>query len=100
VSVDLGVKTAAFQVPDLVEGSALLEFLRLAWGAWLEHRADGTFVVVLAPERPTGLDALLGAVEEWLQCRAFLALPFHVDGGAFVMGRDGSIAPSPRSPLD
>jgi hypothetical protein len=78
----------------------LLEELQSHCG-WVENGLDGTFVVVLAPERISELDELLASVETWINEQTFLAIRFYLDGRVYIMQRGGFVGraygDSPRS---
>jgi hypothetical protein len=83
--------TAAFELPCLTAAMELLNWLQSDWVGWIENGLAGTFVVVLAPERVSQLDELLGSVESWIAKQAFLAIRFHLGGRMYLMQRDGFI---------
>jgi hypothetical protein len=87
--------TAAFELPSVNHALELLRELR-NWVCWIENGLDGTFVVVLAPERISDLNGLMSRVEKWIAEQEFLAMRFHLDGRAYIMQRDGFVGPWDR----
>jgi hypothetical protein len=83
--------TGAFEVPSLGDAAALFKELRPTWGGWIESGLDGTFVVVLVPERISELNQLLAGVEDWVTRQSFLAIRFHLDGRVYILQRGGFI---------
>ena len=83
--------TGAFQVPSIVDAAELFKELRPNWGGWIESGLDGTFVVVLVPERISELDELLAEVESWITRQSFLAIRFYLDGRVYILQRGGFI---------
>jgi hypothetical protein len=79
--------TAAFELPSLTDALELLEELQANWLGWIENGLDGTFVVVLAPEKISELNELLSTVERWITGQAFLAISLHLDGRAYIVQR-------------
>lgn len=84
--------TAAFELPSVSHALELLRELR-NWVCWIENGLDGTFVVVLAPERISDLNGLMSRVEKWIAEQEFLAMRFHLDDRAYVMQRNGFVRP-------
>jgi hypothetical protein len=87
-------ETAAFELPSLADALELLEHLQSNWCAWTENSLDGTFVVVLAPERISEFNELLASVESWITRQSFLAIRFYLDGRVYIMQRGGFIGPA------
>jgi hypothetical protein len=81
----------AFEVPSLEDAAALFKELRPTWGGWIESGLDGTFVVVLVPERISELNQLLAGVEDWITRQSFLAIRFYLDGRVYILQRGGFI---------
>jgi hypothetical protein len=90
-------ETAAFEVPCITHALELLRELRADWVGWIENGLDGTFVVVLAPERISELNELMSRVGTWITAQDFLAIRFHLEGRAYIMQRDGFVGPADRS---
>jgi hypothetical protein len=91
------VATAAFELPCVTHALELLRELRTDWVGWIENGLDGTFVVVLAPERIGELNQLMSRVGTWITAQDFLAIRFHLEGRAYIMHRGGSVGPADRS---
>jgi hypothetical protein len=89
--------TAAFEVPCVTHALKLLRELRTEWVGWIENGLDGTFVVVLAPERISDLNELMSRVEQWITARDFLAIRFHLEGRVYIMQRGGIVGPADRN---
>src|SRR3954453_7236961 len=87
---------AAFELPCVTYALELLRELRTDWVGWIENGLDGTFVVVLAPERISDLNGHLSRVEKWKSAKDFLAIRFHLEGRAYIMQRSGFVAPGDR----
>jgi hypothetical protein len=87
-------ETAAFEVPSLADALELLEHLQSNWCAWTETGLDGTFVVVLVPERISEFKELLASVGGWITRQSVLALRFYLDGRVYIMQRGGFIGPA------
>jgi|SRR6266550_2334959 hypothetical protein len=81
----------AFEVPSLADAADLFKELQPSWGGWIESGLDGTFVVVLVPERTSELNQLLAGVENWITRQSFLAIRFHLDGRVYILQRGGFI---------
>jgi hypothetical protein len=88
--------TAAFEMPCLTHALELLQELQPSWAGWIESGLDGTFVVVLTPEKIGELDELLASVEKWITGESFLAIRLHLDGGVYIMQRGGFIGRADR----
>jgi hypothetical protein len=88
--------TAAFELPCVTHALELLRELRTDWVGWIENGLDGTFVVVLAPERISDLNELMSRVEKWISAQDFLAIRFHLEGRAYIMQRSGFVGPGDR----
>lgn len=88
--------TAAFEMPCLTHGLELLEELQPNWTGWIENGLDGTFVVVLTPEKISELNDLLASVERWITEQSFLAIRLHLDGRVYIMQRGGFIGRADR----
>jgi hypothetical protein len=88
--------TAAFEMPSLTHALELLEELQSDSAGWIENGLDGTFVVVLTPEKLGGLDELLASVEKWITGESFLAIRLHLDGDVYIMQRGGFIGRADR----
>jgi hypothetical protein len=84
----------AFEVPSLGDAADLFKELQPNWGGWIESGLDGTFVVVLVPERISELNQLLAGVESWITRQCFLAIRFHLDGRVYLLQRGGFIGPA------
>jgi hypothetical protein len=89
--------TAAFEVPCVTHALKLLRELRTEWVGWIENGLDGTFVVVLAPERISDLNELMSRVEQWITAQDFLAIRFHLEGRVYIMQRGGIVGPADRN---
>jgi hypothetical protein len=89
--------TVAFKVPCVMHALELLRELRAEWVGWIENGLDGTFVVVLAPERISDLNELMSRVERWITAQDFLAIRFHLEGRAYIMQRGGFVGPGDRN---
>ena len=85
----------AFEVPSLADAAALFKEIQPNWGGWIESGLDGTFVVVLVPERISELNQLLADVEAWVTGQSFLAIRLHLDGRVYILQRGGFIGPGP-----
>jgi hypothetical protein len=83
--------TAAFELPGLTHALELLGELQADWVGWIENGLDGTFVVVLAPEKISELNELMASVERWIAEQAFLAIRFHLDARVYIMQRGGYV---------
>jgi hypothetical protein len=95
-SYDFPRDTVAFELPDLMEAMELFERLHPKWPGWMETRLDGTFVIVLAPEKAGELNDLLEAVVTWIIERTFIALRFYIEGRSYIVHRGGFIGPVVR----
>jgi len=89
-----GTATAAFELPCVADAIKLRKELQSNWQAWIENGLDGTFVVVLVPERISELDELLERVGSWVSNQAFLAIRFRLDGRVYTMQGRGLIRPA------
>jgi hypothetical protein len=78
-------------MPGLTPALELLKALQADWVGWIENGLDGTFVVVLAPEKVNELSELMASVEGWIAEQAFLAIRFHLDGRVYIMQRGGYV---------
>src|SRR3954462_10587830 len=87
------VATAAFELPCVTHALELLRELRTDWVGWIENGLDGTFVVVLAPERISDLNELMSRVEKWIIPKDFLAIRSHLEGRPYIMQRSGFVGP-------
>src|SRR5206468_5684119 len=86
--------TARFEVPSVADAADLLKELNPSWQPWIESRLDGTFVVVLVPERISEVTELLSTVERWITRQSFLAIRFYLDTRAYIIQRGGFIGPA------
>jgi hypothetical protein len=89
---------AAFEMPGMTHALELFQLLQSNWVGWIENGLDGTFVVVLAPERISELNELLASVEKWLTEQTFLAIRFHLDERVYIMQRGGFIGRAEAAP--
>jgi hypothetical protein len=88
--------TAVFELPCLTHAMELFHELESTWNGWIENGLDGTFVVVLAPERIGELNELMSRVERWITEQEFLAIRFQLDGRAYIVQRGGFVGPWDR----